>query len=46
MRNELVHDATAEIPAEVAEPAEHEGAPGVAAAEALLKSAEVRRSAG
>jgi hypothetical protein len=45
--HELVHDASAaKRPAEVAEPAEHEGSPGVAAAEALLNSAEVRKSGG
>ena len=44
--HELVGDASAEGPAEVAELAEHEGCTGVAAAEAPLKSAEVRRSAG
>jgi hypothetical protein len=45
--HELVHDASGpERAAEVAEPAEHERAPGVAAAEALLKSAEERTSGG
>jgi hypothetical protein len=46
MRNELVHDASAELPAEVAEPAEPKESPGLAAAEALLKSAEERTSGG
>jgi hypothetical protein len=45
--HELVHDASAaKGSAEVAEPAEHEGSLGIGFAEALLKSAEVRRSAG
>lgn len=45
--HELVNDASAaRRSAEVAERAEHERSPGAAAADALLKSAEVRRSAG
>ena len=45
--HELVHDASAaKRPAEVAEPAERRGFPGIGSAEALLKSAEVKRSAG
>jgi hypothetical protein len=43
--DELVGDASAEGPAEVAELAEPEECAGFAAAEAPLKSAEVRRSA-
>jgi len=44
--DELVGDASAKGPAEVAELAEPEGCAGFAAAEAPLESAEVRRSAG
>lgn len=44
--SELVHEASAEGPAEVAEPADHKGCTGAAAAEVPLRSAEVRRSAG
>ena len=45
--HELVNDASAaRRSAKVAERAEHERSPGAAAADALLKSAEVRRSAG
>jgi Domain of unknown function (DUF6378) len=45
--HELVHDASAAKRSdEVAELAEHRRSPGAAAAGALLKSAEVRRSAG
>ena len=41
--HELTHDASAPRPAEVAELAEAKGYPIVAAAETLLKSAEVRK---
>jgi hypothetical protein len=44
--HELVGDASAERRAEIAELAEHQGCAGIAAAEASLKSAGVRRSAG
>jgi Domain of unknown function (DUF6378) len=44
--HELVSDASAEGPAEVAELAEPEGCGELAAAEVLLKSAEAKRGAG
>ena len=45
--HELVHDASAaKRSGELAELAEHERSPGAAAADALLKSAEAKRSAG